>query len=70
MLSALINKPNHVPELQRKVQAAFPHEPVYYAKPHGKLYVRTYYGFFAAGVLGVLYGSYSLLFTKPKRGGE
>lgn len=32
--------------------------PIYYI-PTG-----TYYGFFAAGVLGVLYGSYSLLFVR------
>ncbi|KAI0080862.1 hypothetical protein K474DRAFT_1704403 [Panus rudis PR-1116 ss-1] len=60
MLSALVYKENKVPELQRKIQAQH-NIPIYYRKPHGKLYVRTYYGLFAAGMLGVVYGSFHLI---------
>jgi len=63
MLGALVNKPNRVPEMQRLVQAS--HEPVYYRLPRGKLYVRTFYVGFAAGMLGSIYGAYALIKGKP-----
>ncbi|KAK7696230.1 hypothetical protein QCA50_000883 [Cerrena zonata] len=71
MLSGLVNKANRIPELQRQVQHNVAHgSPVYYAKPHGKLYVKSYYGFFAVGMAGVVFGSYTLIFGKPVRPGD
>lgn len=63
MLGALVNKPNRVPEMQRLVQAS--HEPIYYRMPRGKLYVRTFYVGFACGLMGTVFGAYSLIKGKP-----
>jgi len=63
MLSSLVNKPNHIPQLQKRVQAS--HEPIYYRVPGGKPIVTAYYGLFAVGMVGVVYSTYNLVFGKP-----
>ncbi|OBZ70504.1 hypothetical protein A0H81_09685 [Grifola frondosa] len=64
MLGALVNRPNHVVEKQKLVQAST--APIYYRLPHSRLYVNTYFSLFALGALGSLYGAFSLIRGKPK----
>ncbi|KAI0092140.1 hypothetical protein BDY19DRAFT_990877 [Irpex rosettiformis] len=59
VLSSLYNKPNHVYELQKLVQAS--HEPTYLRLPRSRLYVGTYYTLFCVGMTGVVYGAYNLI---------
>ncbi|KAI0340805.1 hypothetical protein BDW22DRAFT_1430471 [Trametopsis cervina] len=59
MLSSLYNKPNRVYEYQKLVQAS--HDPVYLRLPRSRLYVGTYYAMFGVGMLGVVYGTVSLI---------
>ncbi|KAH9855083.1 hypothetical protein C2E23DRAFT_883602 [Lenzites betulinus] len=63
MINVLVNKPNHIVERQRLVQKS--HEPIYYRLPRSKLYVRSYYALFTAGVLSSAVGVFQLIKGKP-----
>ncbi|KAI0638444.1 hypothetical protein C8Q77DRAFT_1091099 [Trametes polyzona] len=63
MLNSIVYKPNRVVERQKLVQAS--HEPIYYRLPRSKLYVRSYYALFAAGMLSSAVGAYQLIRGKP-----
>ncbi|OJT05393.1 hypothetical protein TRAPUB_3834 [Trametes pubescens] len=63
MINVLVNKPNHVVEKQRLVQAS--HEPIYYRLPRSKLYVRSYYALFTVGMLSTAFGAFQLIKGKP-----
>ncbi|KAH9844384.1 uncharacterized protein C8Q71DRAFT_852874 [Rhodofomes roseus] len=63
LLDPLINRPNRVVEKQRMIQAS--RDPIYLSNPGAKIYVRAYYGLFAFGMLGAVYGMVSLIKGKP-----
>ncbi|KAH8096677.1 hypothetical protein BXZ70DRAFT_1009674 [Cristinia sonorae] len=63
MLSYLVNRANPIPNLQRVVQA---HPgPVHKRLPKSNIYLNAYYTTFAVGMVGWVYGAYTLVFGKP-----
>ncbi|KAK9900209.1 hypothetical protein P389DRAFT_192495 [Cystobasidium minutum MCA 4210] len=63
-MDALVNRPNHVLENQRKLQAdpRFIHQKM----PRAGLYMRAYMTLFALGLGGALYGTQEMIRGKGK----
>ncbi|RDB20067.1 hypothetical protein Hypma_012900 [Hypsizygus marmoreus] len=65
LLAPLYNKPNHILEKQRALQSD-PRK-IMYRLPRSQLYLGVYGAAFTVGMLGTLYGVFSLLRGKPAK---
>ncbi|EDR12701.1 uncharacterized protein LACBIDRAFT_311423 [Laccaria bicolor S238N-H82] len=63
LLSPIYNLPNHVLEKQKMYQNNT--KPIMLRGPRSNLYVGTFGVLFGVGMLGTLYGAYSLTKGKP-----